>query len=174
MGRGYPLHVWTGEIPHPADGEYPIQDQDRGVPPSRIGWGTVPVETRWGYPPIQDWMEHPPPPHSRTCSWWKYIEAKAKATSLGIDKQIFQLYGYIGKRQVQEFWRFLQYNCNLTVRLHRVSVSTQSQRCDDACDMVLIEIDGNQKESFQNGVAIPLGGTPLRSMRAMLQASSRR
>ena len=29
-------------------------------------------------------------------------------------------------------------------RLHQASASTQSQRCDDACEIVLIEIPGNK------------------------------
>ena len=46
------------------------------------------------------------------------------------------------------------------VRLHQVSVPTQSQRCDDAGDTALIEIN----EMNQNGVATHFG--------AMSQASS--
>ena len=53
------------------------------------------------------------------------------------------------------------------VRLHQESASTQSQRCDDARDTALNEINGS-KELLQNGVAAHSGATPLFSMRAVL------
>ena len=54
-----PFQVWIGG-PHHDDVGYSIQDQ-KGVPPSRTGWGThPPPPVLDGVPPIQDLMGYPP------------------------------------------------------------------------------------------------------------------
>ena len=70
MGGHTPPQVWMGVphsrsgwgIPHPADGLYLIQDQDRGYPgvPPVEEWKGYPLSKKDGVPPpIQDWMGYP-------------------------------------------------------------------------------------------------------------------
>ena len=60
----------------------------------------------------------------------------------------------------------------IMARLHQASGSMHSQRCDDASDTALMEINGNKLESLQNGVATHFLPYPFFSVRARSQASS--
>ena len=66
----------------------------------------------------------------------------------------------------------LQVSKLLSYGLGPVYTKLQHQRCDDACDTVLIEINGNKSVSLQNGIATNFGVTQLMSIRTTSQTPS--